>query len=94
MFRKICGESTLKNVVLVTNTCKEDSQDINEAREKELSDYFFRPALDKGAQIVRHYDTPESAHDIIRGIMKNHPAMLQIQREFVDEHKDIINTAT
>ena len=93
MFRKLCGESTLKNVVFVTNMWKLDSHDINEAREKELSGNFFKPALDKGAQIVRHYNTTESAHNIIRGIMKNRPAVLQIQRELVDEHKDVINTA-
>ena len=92
MFRKICGESTLKNVILVTNMWKEDSQDVNEAREKELSGKFFKPVLDKGAQLVRHHNTTESAHDILRKIVKNHPAVLQIQRELVDERKDIIDT--
>ena len=93
MFRKLCGESTLKNVVLVTNMWKEDSRAVNEAREKELSGRFFKPAIDKGAQMARHHNTVQSAHDIIRGIMKNHPLVLQIQRELVDEHKDIIDTA-
>ena len=93
MFRKLCGESTLKNVVLVTNMWKEDPAEINEARERELSGRFFKPALDKGAQLARHHNTTESAHDIIRRIMNNHPAALQIQRELVDERKDIIDTA-
>ena len=93
MFRKLCGESTLKNVVLVTNMWEEGPQDINEARERELSHRFFKPALDKGAQLLRHHNTAESAHDILRKIMGNHPVVLQIQRELVDERKDIINTA-
>ena len=93
MFRKICGESTLKNVVLVTNMWKEDSQAVNEVREQDLSSRFFKPALDKGAQMVRHNNTTESAHDILRKIVKNHPVVLQIQRELVDERKDIIDTA-
>ena len=93
IFRKICGESTLKNVVLVTNMWKEDSLAVNEAREKELSAKFFKPALDKGAQLVRHHNTTQSAHDILRKIVKNHPVALQIQRELVDERKDIIDTA-
>ena len=93
MFRKLCGESTLKNVVLVTNMWKEDSQAVNEAREKELSEKFFKPAIDKGAQLVRHHNTTPSAHDILRKIVKNHPVVLQIQRELVDERKDIIDTA-
>ena len=93
LFRKLCGESTLKNVVIVTNMWKEDSRDVSEARERELSSKFFKPALDKGAQMDRHHNTTESAHEIIRKIMKNHPVVLQIQREIVDERKDIIDTA-
>ena len=93
LFRKLCGESTLKNVVLVTNMWKGDSQGVNESRESELSGNFFKSALDKGAQMARHHNTPQSAYGIIRKIMKNHPVPLQIQRELVDERKDIINTA-
>ena len=93
MFRNLCGESTLKNVVLVTSMWKVDSMDINEARETELSSKFFKPTLDKGAQMVRHHNTTESAHYILRKIMDNHPVALQIQRELVDEGKDIIDTA-
>ena len=93
LFRKLCGESTLRNVVLVTNMWERGSWEYNEARENELSSRFFKPALDKGAQMVRHHNTAQSAHDIIRMITRNHPVVLQIQRELVDEHKDIIDTA-
>ena len=93
LFRKLCGESTLKNVLLVTNMWKQDSQVVNEGREKQLSGKFFKPALDKGAKMVRHYNTAKSAHDIIQKIINNNPTVLQIQREIVDEHKNIIDTA-
>jgi hypothetical protein len=93
IFRELCGETSLKNVVLVTNMWGEVSLDIGEAREKELSSKFLKPALDKGAQMVRHHNTGESAHDIIRRIMNNHPIALQIQRELVDQKKDLVNTA-
>ena len=72
---------------------KEDSQAVNEAREKKLVGQFFKPALDRGAQMVRHHNTIESAHDILRRIVKNQPVVLQIQRELVDECKDLIDTA-
>ena len=65
---------------------------MGEDREGELTTKFFKPVLDKGAQLVRHYNTPQSAHDIIRRIMRNQPAALQIQRELVGEGKDIIDT--
>ena len=92
MFYKLCGGSTLKNVVIVTTMWNKDSRDIYELREKELSNRFFKAALDKGAQMARHDNTAESAHNIIRKIAKNHPVVLQIQRELVDERKDIIDT--
>ena len=93
MFRELCGDTSLKNVVLVTNMWGEVSQDVGEARELELITDFFKTVLDKGAQLARHHNTVKSAHDIIRSIMKNRPMALQIQRELIDEKKDIIDTA-
>ena len=93
LLRKLCGDSTLKNVVIVTNMWTGDSQDVSEAREKELSGKFFKPALDMGAQMARHYNTTKSAHSILRRITNNHPLVFQIQREMVDEEKYFADTA-
>ena len=93
MFRELCGDSTLKNAILITNMWGEVSPDIGEARERGLARALFRPALHKGAQLARYYNTAESAHDIVRRVMKNQPIPLQIQRELVDERKDITDTA-
>ena len=93
MFRELCGDKTLKNVVLVTNMWGEVSPEDGQDREDQLSGDFFKSVLDKGAQMVRHHNTAESAHDIIRRIINNHPAVLQIQHELVDEQKDIVDTA-
>jgi len=95
MFRELCGESTLKNVVVVTNMWSEVSQEVGEAREAELAsrDIFFKPVLDKGAQLVRHENTQESAEAIMHYLISNHPLALRIQRELVDQHMDISQTA-
>ena len=93
MLRKLCGYKALKNVVLVTNMWGEVSRDIGEAHEEELSNKFFKLALDNGAQMVRHNNDTRSTHHIIRKIMANLPAVLRIQRELVDERKHISNTA-
>ena len=93
IFCELCGNAALKNAVLVTNMWSEVSHDIGQAREDELSSDFFKLVLDNGAQMARHHDTIQSAHDIIRRIMENHPVVLQIQRELVDERKDIVDTA-
>ena len=49
-------------------------------------------AVFKGAQMIRHHNTVESAHDVVRRVMANRPVVLQIQRELVDERKDIVDT--
>ena len=93
MFRELCGDSTLRNVILVTNMWGAVSQDVGEEREEELTTSFFKPVLNGGARLARHHNTIQSAHDIIRSIIRNQPAALQIQRELVDEGKGIIDTA-
>lgn len=95
MFRQLCGDSTLKNVVLVTNMWGEVSKEVGEAREAELAreEIFFKPVMEKGARLLRHDDTVESAQEILRRIIGNQPRSLRIQRELVDEKKDISQTA-
>ena len=93
MFRELCGDTTLKNVVLVTNMWDEVSRDAGESREKELSTNFFKPALDKGARMARHHNTEQSARDIVRMIVRSRPVVLQIQRELVDERREITHTS-
>lgn len=92
MLCKICGDAALKNVVLVTNMWDDVSSYIAEARSDELAFRYFKPALEKGSRMVHHDDTARSAHDIIRMFAGNPPVVLQIQRELVDEHKDIDDT--
>jgi hypothetical protein len=95
MFKQLCGDSTLQNVVIVTNMWSEVTPEIGEAREAELAsqDMFFKPALDKGASLLRHENTRESAHAILQHIIQNRPLSLQIQRELIDEKKNISETA-
>ncbi|KAH8825775.1 hypothetical protein DL96DRAFT_1466673, partial [Flagelloscypha sp. PMI_526] len=95
MFRKLCGDSALKNVVIVTNMWGEVTNEKGEAREAELvsEEKFFKPVLDKGATMIRHLDTIDSAQDIVRRILRNQPEPLLIQKERVEEGKDISLTA-
>lgn len=95
MFRQLCGDDNLKNVIIVTNMWGEVSQTVGEDRETELreNNLFFKPVLDKKAQLLRHNNTTQSAHTIIHHILKNHPMTLRIQEELVDEGIDISETA-
>lgn len=94
MFRKLCGDNTLRNVVIVTNMWAEVDPQVGNAREAELirEDIFFKPVLEKGAQIARNENTVPSAQNIIRLVLDNHPLPLRIQEELVDERKDLSET--
>jgi hypothetical protein len=95
LFRELCGNSTLKNVAVVTNMWGEVNQGVGEAREHELEteESFFGSAIGKGAQLLRHNNTIESAQAILRHIVHNRPLPLRIQQEVVDEHRDLADTA-
>lgn len=93
MFRELCGESTLRNVLIVTNMWSEVASDLGEMREKELENVFFKDILIKGARMLRHESTRESTHRILRYLIHNQPATLLIQKELVNEHKNIIQTS-
>ena len=85
MFRNLCGETSLRSVVIVTTMWDEIPQSTGEERERELAtkDVFFKPAIEKGARFARHTDSLESAQSIIRSIIDNQstPITLQIQDE-------------
>jgi len=95
MFRRLCGDESLMNVLIVTNMWGEVDFELGEAREAELrdQDMFFKPALDKHARFLRHLNTLESAQAIIRCIINNRPMALQIQHELVDKQMDLSQTA-
>ncbi|KAJ8072892.1 hypothetical protein PM082_016451 [Marasmius tenuissimus] len=95
MFKQLCGERTLRNVVIVTNMWGQVNAQTGEARETELgtSEDFFKPALDKGAKMVRYDNTPENALAILRDLLENEPLPLRIQTEIVEHQKHIWQTA-
>ncbi|KAF8896186.1 P-loop containing nucleoside triphosphate hydrolase protein [Infundibulicybe gibba] len=95
VFRQLCGENTLKNVIILTNMWGDVNEKTGRDRESELasSDKFFKPALDKAAKLLRHDRTIESAHAALRYLINNHPLPLQIQTELVDDKMDILETA-
>lgn len=93
MLRKLCGESALENAILVANTWGEDSLSLGDTAALDPILQFFKPATDKGAQLTRHRNTTQSAHDTMRCVVNNRPIPLQIQRDLVEERKDLIDTS-
>ncbi|KAJ7168445.1 P-loop containing nucleoside triphosphate hydrolase protein [Mycena filopes] len=95
MFRQLCGDSSLKNVVVVTTMWSQVGLEVGEARETELvsDERFFKPVLDKGARMLRHENDIASAQAILHYLIGNQPRALRIQRELVDQGKEISQTA-
>ena len=93
MFRELCGEKTLKNVVLMTTMWGRVTPQRGADREQQLKDKHFKAAIEKGAHICRYKDTPESARKILRTILENKPVVLKIQHELIDQHKEIGQTS-
>lgn len=100
MFKDLCGESPLKNVLLVTNRWNKARScgDLDKAvaKEKELreSSKFWQPLIQRGSRMVRWEgeDTHESALWILRAFLDAAPQVLQIQKELVEEEKNLIDT--
>lgn len=87
MFKELCGTDSLKNVVYVMNMWSQPPTEDEILREDELrnSDEFFGAPLAEGAQMARHHNTQESAHDIIRKLLPRSPTVPQISKQLVDE---------
>ncbi|KAJ2935876.1 hypothetical protein H1R20_g1217, partial [Candolleomyces eurysporus] len=96
IFRELCGDYYLRNVIIMSNMWSRLSSEVEgHRRVTELAglDDFFKPAIAKGAAMMHHMqDTVESAHMVIRQILKNHPIALRIQEEIVDQGKSINET--
>ncbi|EMD33877.1 hypothetical protein CERSUDRAFT_159133 [Gelatoporia subvermispora B] len=94
-FRALCGNHALKSSAIVTNMWGEVSKEVGREREEELmrKDILFKPALDAGARLYRHEFNPESAHEILRRVIKNRPCTLLLQQEIVEQGKHISATA-
>ncbi|CUA73124.1 hypothetical protein RSOLAG22IIIB_10555 [Rhizoctonia solani] len=87
MFRELCGTDSLKNVTYVMNMWSDPPTEDEILRENELrySDEFFGVPLSEGAQMARHDNTQESAHNIIRKLLPRSPTVPKISRQLVDE---------
>jgi hypothetical protein len=84
----------MKNVAIVTTMWAKVTRDEGEWREQELrtDERFFKPALDEQAKLARYHNTEDSAREILCTMLKNNPLALSIQREVIDDHKDLHDT--
>jgi hypothetical protein len=99
MFRELCGENPLKNVILVTTGwgTAAASGNLSQATENErqlrTEPKFWANMIRRGSDIKKFEDTRESALDIIFSLVDRKPTVLKIQKELVDENRNLIETS-
>jgi septin family protein len=94
MFRKLCGDEFMKNVVLGTTFWDIVSEEIGSAREEELlqTDNFFKNMKALGCDVVRISDDRDSNLKLLSRFAVNRPSVMQIQQELI-EGKSLAETA-
>src|SRR5204863_7936488 len=97
MFKKLCGENFYSQVMLVTTMWDNlRSRDVGEQREKELlrKKEWWGLMAQRGSKTIRHNGSKGSALMIINHLMNiRDGAILDIQREIVDEKRDLADTS-
>ncbi|KFX88791.1 hypothetical protein V490_07401 [Pseudogymnoascus sp. VKM F-3557] len=92
MMRKLCGTSSLKNVVLAT-TMWEDTNDIlGSERELELQQTFWKDMISDGSTVARVLTKSSGdAREIVKSLLNNEPLSTRLQEE-LNSGKSLIQT--
>lgn len=92
-FNKLCGPSSIKNVVLATTKWSDIPEKVGEKREKLLKDDHWKDMLENGSVMLRYEGTQDSARSIIDQVLMHKPLdAVQIQRELIDLNKILAET--
>lgn len=92
IFKKICGEVALKNVVLVSTRWNEVDEATGAVREQQLRDDFWAYMLGHGSTLARFYGSRDSAIAIASQLVSRNSIVLELQRELINEKKTLEQT--
>lgn len=93
MFKCLCGEQNLKNVVLLTTMWSElNNEAIGLQRERELRKDYWIDMEKCGSTVRRYGGTRREAEAIICRLMRERDIVLDIQTELVDQEKRLEDT--
>ncbi|EWC47043.1 hypothetical protein DRE_03805 [Drechslerella stenobrocha 248] len=84
-FQKLVGETSLKNVVLVTTHWPRFFTGKQLVREKELRTTFWASMLARGSQILRHDGSHKSALRIVKMLLERKPVVIRIVEQTVED---------
>ena len=94
MFKRLCGDKSLANVVLLT-TMWDHLKDhgLGLRRDQQLREEFWNIMEAKGSHIRSYDGSKEMAEAIVCRLMRKPDTVLDIQRELVDEGRRLEETA-
>jgi hypothetical protein len=96
IFRSLCGDHALGNVMLVTTRWDRiEPDELGDAlrREQELIDKWWAPMQKMGAQVAQFRGSRGEAEAMILELVRDRPSVvLEIQKELVDGNKEIGET--
>ena len=71
IFRKLCGDEVLRNVVLGTTKWDEVNLEEGQQREQQLKDIYWGEMLQRGSVAMRVHADSSSAWEIVNRILEN-----------------------
>ncbi|KAH8693455.1 P-loop containing nucleoside triphosphate hydrolase protein, partial [Phaeosphaeriaceae sp. PMI808] len=81
MFRKLCGDENLGNVILANTKWSHIQPNIGYQREQELIQNFWASMIARGSRTTRLGDDQDSAKDVVRTTIPNRAVVLKLQYE-------------
>lgn len=92
IFKRICGEEALKNVLLVTSRWNEVDEATGADRERELRERIWAYMLGRGSCMSRFHGDRSSAVTLASQLLIKDPVVLRLQHEMIDEGKNLNDT--
>ncbi|KAF2726579.1 P-loop containing nucleoside triphosphate hydrolase protein [Polyplosphaeria fusca] len=93
MFKYLCGEANLSNVILLTTMWDElKDEAVGLGRERELRRDFWNVMEKKGSTVRRFDGSREMAEGLVCRLMRKPNVVLDIQSELVDQGKRLDET--
>ncbi|KAI1322494.1 P-loop containing nucleoside triphosphate hydrolase protein [Xylariaceae sp. FL0255] len=93
IFKRICGDEALSNVILATSRWGEVDEITGAQRECELRQKFWSYMLNKGSTMARYYGDRESARAIAAQMIIKPSVLFKLQDEIVNKDKTLDQTA-
>jgi hypothetical protein len=92
IFKRICGEDALSNVLLTTTRWSEIDEVTGASRERQLRSDFWAYMICRGSQTSRFHGDRTSAVAIISQLIIKDPVVLRLQHEMINEGKKLHET--